>query len=193
LKGGFWTYTLATFPVTGLVAESTILRANWDKPLLLVDIDGVISIYGFETSERPPGSFLVADGIPHYISANASVALQELAENFELVWCTGWEEKANEYLPHALGLPAALPYLTFAVATQPGVNTAGHWKLGAIDEFAGNSRALAWIDDDHRDCETWAAGRSAPTLLVTTEPSVGVTEEHVEQLQAWAAGLPNGV
>ena len=29
--------------------------------------------------------------------------LQALAGDFELAWCTGWEEKANEYLPAVLG------------------------------------------------------------------------------------------
>jgi hypothetical protein len=155
----------------------------------MVDVDGVISIYGFETATRPPGSFLVADGIPHYISANAGVALQELAKKFELVWCTGWEEKANEYLPHALGLGGPLPHLTFAVHTEPGLNTAGHWKLRAIDRYAGPNRALAWIDDDHRDCEDWAASRRGPTLLLTTEPATGITQDHVSHLNDWASGL----
>jgi hypothetical protein len=62
-----------------------------------------------------------------------------------------------------------------------------HWKLAGIDAFAGPSRPLAWIDDAHDDdCRAWAAARAAPTLLVTTDPAVGLTAEHGETLRAWA-------
>ena len=101
------------------------------------------------------------------------------------MWCTGWEEKANDYLPHALGLPAPLPYLSFADAVP---QVAGHWKLAAIDAYAGRSRPVAWIDDAHDErCRQWAAGRSAPTLLISTDPATGLTAEHVDQLLDWAA------
>jgi hypothetical protein len=113
-----------------------------------------------------------------------------LADAFEPVWCTGWEEKANEYLPHALGLDGPWPYLSFAQAAGPGVSTQGHWKLDAIDAYCG-IRPLAWIDDAHGEaCEAWAAARTAPTLLVTTEPAVGLTDRQVTDLLAWAAGTP---
>src|SRR3712207_7137310 len=48
-------------------------------------------------------------------------------------------------------------------------------------------RSLAWVDDalDHR-CETWAAERPGPTLLVPTDPAVGLDDAHVEELLAWA-------
>jgi len=160
--------------------------ANSDKPLLLVDVDGVISLFGFDLDERPLGSFATVDGVGHYLSAAAGEHLRRLAAGFELIWCTGWEEKANEYLPGALGLPGTFPHLTFAAA--PGAS-ARHWKLDAIERHAGPHRPLAWIDDDHATCETWAAQRPGPTLLVTTTPTAGITAEHVELLLAWARSL----
>ena len=35
----------------------------WPKPLLLVDVDGVISLYGFPPDQRPNGRFALVDGI----------------------------------------------------------------------------------------------------------------------------------
>ena len=35
----------------------------------------------------------------------------------------------------------------------------------------------------------WARERSAPTLLVTTDPAIGLTAVDVERLQDWAKGL----
>lgn len=156
------------------------------KPLLLVDVDGVISLFGFDPHARPAGRFEMVDGIAHFLSATAGEHLRLLADRFEPVWCTGWEEKANEYLPHALGLAGSWPHLSFERAVG---RTRAHWKLDAIDAYSGE-QPLAWIDDAHGEaCEAWASARPAPTLLVTTQPAVGMTEREVERLIAWAVAL----
>src|SRR5581483_11180386 len=153
-----------------------------DKPLLFVDVDGVISLYGFDPAQPPEGRFEMVDGIAHFISATAGEHLRALSEEFELVWCTGWEEKANDYLPGALGLPAPLAHLTFG---EDGL----HWKVAAIERYAGPDRPLAWIDDDQdAACQAWARARSAPTLLVSTDSATGITDEHVARLIEWATG-----
>lgn len=153
-----------------------------DKPLLLVDIDGVISLWGFLPAQAPEGAWCTVDGILHFLSAGAAGHLRTLAERFDLVWCSGWEEKANEYLPHAIGL-GPLPHITFD--TAPGEPT-DHWKLQGIDAHA-LGRPLAWVDDAHdASCHAWAHRRGAPTLLVATDPAVGLTAAHVEELMAWA-------
>ena len=154
------------------------------KPLLLVDVDGVISLFGFDPARPPGGRFEMVDGIAHFLSATAGGHLRELAGEFELAWCTGWEEKANEYLPFALGLAGPLPLVVFDPCERP---IGAHWKLVGIDAYVDPRRPVAWIDDAHDErCLAWAAERAAPTLLVTTDPAVGLTEGHVEELLAWA-------
>jgi hypothetical protein len=156
--------------------------------MLLLDVDGVISLFGFDHDRPPPGRYVLVDGIMHFLSTTAQALVAELAEPFELVWCTGWEEKADEHLPAQLGLPRGLAHLTFAVADAGAAPR--HWKLEAIDAFAGPRRPLAWIDDAHDDsCRQWAADRSGPTLLVVTEPAVGITDTHVRALRQWAASF----
>ena len=162
------------------------MPANSHIPLLLVDVDGVISLFGFSLDERPSGRFLSVDGIPHYLSSEAGEHLRLLAEHYELVWCTGWEERANEYLVRELSLPGSLPHLTFE---GPAGRTDRHWKLDAIEAHAGPHRPVAWIDDDHEGCQHWAAERPGPTLLVTSRPHEGMTAAHVELLLEWAADL----
>jgi hypothetical protein len=174
-----------------------------ERPLLMVDIDGVVSLFGFPPHAPPAGSFHSIDGIPHFLSADAATHLPALAEIFELVWCSGWEERANEHLPSLLRLPAELPFLRFDAAVRASSrvsppsseetgSTRGHWKLDSIDAFAG-ARPLAWIDDClDAPCREWAAARAArvaPTLLVQTEAAVGVTDEHVRELRDWAGRL----
>jgi hypothetical protein len=151
----------------------------------MVDIDGVISLFGFDASTRPAGSFQSIDGIPHFLSSKAAEHLLALAPIFELVWASGWEEKANEHLPHLLGLPA-LPHLSFERSVR---RANAHWKLKAIDGYAGG-RPLAWIDDAFDEtCHVWAAAREAPTLLVETLPAYGLTQSQVELLERWARAL----
>lgn len=158
-----------------------------DRPLLLVDVDGVISLFGFDREQPPGGHWQMVDGIAHFLSGTAGAHLRRLSEAYELAWCTGWEERANEYLPLALGLDRELPHLSLADA-MPEVE--GHWKLRAIDSYAGADRALAWIDDAHESrCRAWAQERRGPTLLVTTDPATGLTEAHVARLLDWASAL----
>ncbi len=156
------------------------------KPILAVDVDGVISLFGFEeTPDRSLAKFELVDGMVHCISLVAGDRLLRLGEHFELVWATGWEDKANDYLPNLLGLPE-LPHISFDGAARFG---SAHWKLGPLDEYAAG-RAVAWIDDNFNDeCYEWAEARAEPTLLVPTEPHLGIEEAHVTALEAWAADL----
>jgi len=160
------------------------------SPLLLLDIDGVISLFGFDYDRPPAGRFALVDGIPHFLSADAAELVGGLQGHFDLVWCSGWEEKADEFLPLALGLPAGLPHLTFGDAPAPAGGRARHWKLAAIDAYAGPRRALAWIDDAFDEtCHAWARGRSGPTNLVATDPAVGLTPAQADGLRAWAVAV----
>ena len=53
-----------------------------DRPLVLIDIDGVISLFGFDTAQPPPGRFLLVDGIPHFLSSGAAELLGGLHRRF---------------------------------------------------------------------------------------------------------------
>jgi hypothetical protein len=151
-------------------------------PLLLIDVDGVISLFGFDQTEPPAGRLTFVDGLPHYISEAAGARLARLHATFECVWCTGWEERADEHLPFLLDLPSGWRHLSC-----PEEPAAAHWKLSAIEAYAGPERAVAWIDDSHDGaCEAWAAQRPGKTLLIGTNPAVGITDEHVETLLSWA-------
>jgi hypothetical protein len=170
------------------------------RPLLMVDIDGVISLFGGwgggawgihggavqDGARTAEGAFHSIEGSPHFLSSAAAAHLLELSAVFELVWASGWEERANEHLPHLLGLPPALPFLRFS--RNVGRANA-HWKLDAIDAYA-RDRPLAWIDDAfNAACHGWAQARAAPTLLVQTVPQVGLTEREASQLARWASDL----
>jgi hypothetical protein len=156
------------------------------RPLLAIDVDGVISLFGFdEPPARDVARFELIDGMVHCISLSAGERLARLGEFYEMIWATGWEDKANDYLPNVLGVPE-LPVLSFEGAARFG---SAHWKLGPLDEYS-EGRAVAWIDDSFDDsCYEWARERGTPTLLVPTESAIGLEEAHTEALISWAKSL----
>jgi hypothetical protein len=157
---------------------------NSDRPVLAVDVDGVISLFGFDKPLEQTGvHYHLIDGMAHCISDRAGPELLRLADTFELVWATGWEHRANDQLPLILGLPGELPCLTFDGRARFGT---AHWKLDALGEYALN-RPLAWLDDSlDESCHLWAAQRSAPTLLAPTHSHIGLTPAHTDALLSWA-------
>jgi hypothetical protein len=157
------------------------------RPLLLLDVDGVLN--PFAALGCPEGFqehvFVPLDD-PVWLSAAHGEWLTGLADSFELIWATAWEERANITIGPALNLPI-LPVITFLwESTGPDVPIG---KLPAVSAYVGD-RAAAWIDDVHPpEAHTWASTRSAPTLLVTTDPASGLTPAMVDQLRAWSASL----
>jgi hypothetical protein len=155
------------------------------KPVLAVDIDGVISLFGFEGSPRVEGAEMeLIDGALHCISKPAGDQLRRLAEHFDPVWATGWES-GGERISQLLDLPQ-WPGLSFKGAARFG---SADWKLEPLERYA-RGRPLAWIDDSlDQACYEWARTRSEPTLLVEAEPELGLQEVQTEALLGWARSL----
>lgn len=164
------------------------MTARADRPLLLVDVDGVLALFNLDGGE-PAGTWHLIEGFAYYLVGDAPGLLHAAAEHFELVWCTGWEDRANDHLPRLAGTPGPLPVIKFA--RNPGRANA-HWKLDEIDAYAAD-RPVAWIDDAvDEQCERWAAERTArgiPTLIIRTEPHRGMLREHLDALIAFASDL----
>jgi hypothetical protein len=158
-------------------------------PILAVDVDGVISLFGFEEPpDQAPCRFQLIDGMAHCISHEAGGRLRRLIPYYEMVWATGWEDRANDHLLGLLGLQP-MPVIRFGGDARFG---SAHWKLGPIAAYAAGRR-LAWIDDSLDDeCHAWARARPEPTLLVPTDPTTGLEERQVELLIEWAAGPEGG-
>jgi len=78
---------------------------------------------------------------------------------------------------------AAIAAALFWLASRPPI------RIGET-QFNIGERAIAWVDDNFDEsCYEWAERRTWPTLLVPTEPQLGLEEGHVEALAAWATSL----
>ena len=158
------------------------------RPLLLVDVDGVVCPYAGELAD--PG----AEGIERATVGYSSVwlargvadRLQLLTRSFQLVWCTAWEDDAATFLGPHLRLPE-LPVIHF---DEP-IGDDGHWKWPSIEAYVGD-RPFAWLDDELRRVDfARAKRRSSPTLLVRVEGTHGLADAHVEQLGQWSREISN--
>ena len=116
----------------------------------------------------------------HCISLAAGERLLRLAEHFELVWATGWEEKANDYLP-LLGLPE----LPSSPSTAPPASARPTGSSARSTSTRGPG--VAWIDDSFDEsCYEWARRGPPPPCWSRPNPHLGIEEAHTEALIAWA-------
>jgi hypothetical protein len=160
------------------------LRNSDPRPLLLVDVDGVLNPW--HAIDCPPGfreySFFPGERV--LLSEGHGDLLRELASSFELVWATAWEHRANRLICPVIALPE-LPVIEFPVTGPDYVFR----KLPAVIDSVGD-RPCAWIDDEHHPAHyRWARERGVPTLIVDIDPAEGLTARVAKQLAEWAAAL----
>lgn len=156
------------------------------KPLLLLDVDGVLNAMG--PGDGGEMHTIQVDGFPFRYSIDTGDRLRKLAETFQLIWATAWEDDANKFLC-PLWQMDDLPVIKFAVRYDAGMT----WKLRNVQEFVKN-QPCAWIDDDfHSDAYIWAEIRGEeeeiPTKLVHTNPAFGLTTDMVFNLLLWGSQL----
>lgn len=155
-----------------------------ERPLLLLDVDGVLNPYAAPGCPAGYDEFAFFPGEePVRLCEEHAKWLADLAGCFELAWATGWGHNANRLLAPFLGLPE-LPVVRF-----PPIPFQAHEKVPAIDRFTG-ARPAVWIDDALTpEAYAWAGDRTAPTLLIAADPAEGLVRPMIDDALRWAAAL----
>jgi len=167
------------------------------KPLLLVDVDGVLNVFGFGIEGYPSGAInpapefekvFAAQGYTISFPLGLTGRMAKLNEAFECVWATIWEDQANKLIAPELGVGYEWPVIKFQ-----GWGRQYTWKLPDVREWCeenARGRRVAWVDDDlHSDAEEWAEERDRagePTVLVSTNYQKGLTDRLTLELLEWA-------
>lgn len=138
------------------------------RPLLLLDVDGVLLREGSGEDELSPTMLR---------------RLALLAQRFDLAWATSWESSANTLLRgsgHASW--PVVPVVSGAGNDPDGYDSA---RVVPILEFVGD-QPFAWVDDQvgRRDAATLAAERDC--LVLRPNPRRGLDDDHVDRLLGWA-------
>ncbi|GAA4533123.1 MULTISPECIES: HAD domain-containing protein [Nonomuraea] len=158
------------------------------KPLLLLDVDGVLNPTG-----RPSPDFrryrctIGSTVYTVHLNQRHGTRLMELAleTGSELVWATTWEQHANEWIAPRLGLPP-LPVIEMA----PGENGSRHgemFKTRHVAEYVGD-RPFVWFDDQvYQEDEDYLRARQGlgEFLLVHVPGRVGLTSRHLAAAREW--------
>ncbi|MEY3034427.1 MAG: hypothetical protein RLZ86_1049 [Actinomycetota bacterium] len=130
-----------------MTLDRTTCNRNDNRPLVLLDVDGVINDLGALRggSNQPFHDVVTSHGyrvfVPHYMPALVSW----LCSVAEVHWCTTWRERANDEIAAHLGIPA-LPVV------DDGTNDRHTgWKAAAARELASSAlaegRRVLWIED----------------------------------------------
>ena len=154
-------------------------------PLLLVDIDGVLSPYGAESCPEGYEEYHLFpnDPDPHRLCPAHGRWLTELTEYFEVVWASAWGVVAHEILGPILGVRE------FPFVPMPDIPFLPAEKVAAVVAYAG-SRAVVWLDDAFGpEAFNWAARRAEATLLVPIDPAIGMLRSHIDEALAWRRAL----
>jgi hypothetical protein len=163
------------------------LNASDSRPVLLVDVDGVLNPW---LAEGCPDGYHEYDFFPGervLLSPGHGELLTSLTPAYELVWATAWEHRANRLICPVLAMPE-LPVIEFPLSGRDLLFR----KLPAVIDTVGE-RPCAWIDDAHQpDHYEWAQRRTTPTLIIDIDPAVGLTPDVVAVLADWAVGLAEG-
>ncbi|MFE4536059.1 hypothetical protein ACFRKB_13410 [Streptomyces scopuliridis] len=173
-------------------------RDSRTKPLLLIDVDGPLNPYLALAAEPPPEGYARHwtrpsgwpgdQPLPVLLNPEHGVELRALADRYELVWATTWEDDANEWIGPVLGLPE-LPYVEWTVP-EPRAPLGTLWKTPYVLEYAAG-RPFAWVDDEITSYDrAWTDQRHhAAALLMRIDPGVGLTRTDFDTLAEWAAAL----
>ena len=186
------------------------------KPVLLVDVDGVINAMpSFGTPAASKFNLTIAEGYRIHLHPEIERMFKVLSQHFELVWGTAWTTRANTEILPLIGGGDPWPVVdVFALGDKRndpwrivhGNRFSGEtlrtvsWKLEAVDEHVSQEfadRPVAWIDDDlGQDVDEWADDRAKasgqPVWIERTDPAKGITWQSVTNLVAFAREVCEG-
>jgi hypothetical protein len=154
-----------------------------ERPVLLIDIDGVLNVFGVAGCPEGYSEFelFADDDEPARLCVLHGEWLRELSSQFDLAWASGWGFDAHRVLGPILGLEE------FLFVPMPVIPFPPAGKVPAIAAFVGE-RSTAWLDDVVTpEARAGACERPAPTLLI--EVRNGLERRHVDELMTWRAQL----
>lgn len=183
------------------------------KPVLFIDVDGVINIFppaykgkSFENGKhlkywgewKKQEFSIVKDGktetYPFIHSPEMFEQILSLQGRVELVWLTTWQDYTEELLPNLLGMPSLrLPYLLHEEGRDDHLTNTREkwWKVEALGKYIdANPRPFLWFDDMYSkelrsQVKDIAKRNEVPGDLIRANDVLGITKKMIEQVKSF--------
>ncbi len=184
------------------------------RPLVLLDVDGVLNALGPADGAWPDWEVGAASALgrdwPIRWSPSVVSAVRSWRDTADVQWLTTWGAEANGSLRQVLGLPElpvagtadepppATPPPSGAASALAAVTPAAPaptgrwWKFDVVRRLvtADPLRPLVWLDDDLvavDEIRAWTRAR-ARCLLIAPEPRRGLVQPHLDAVRRFLTG-----
>lgn len=164
-------------------------------PVLLLDVDGVLSPYS--STFATWGDWVQPEGVKMRLPLSRTMGTALLETGCAIEWLTTWGEEANRLIAPHLGWPAKRVWRRLEVPGGVTVSVDGPngwWKWRWAQVRSASGEPLIWVDDEiaRRRLEDprideWLDGLEQPILLVSCDPYVGLTEADILEITEFVA------
>lgn len=169
----------------------TIKAVQQPHVIALLDVDGVLSPYGTANSAFDDWADPTHADVPISLSKTMANGLWDTGISIE--WLTSWGDGANRIIGRHFNWP---DLVVWGRTQTPGgfrINAEhqlGWWKWRWAALRSRSGEPFVWIDDelDERRAgdgriDQWSAGLRQPHLLISPQPSIGLTPDHIDQIR----------
>jgi hypothetical protein len=113
---------------------------------------------------------------------NHGAWMRDLETKGKFVWASSWGDDSNALIKWFHLDSLHYPYIPL----QMNDNHEGTWKLASVKDWVENQipadEKVVWVDDEvENDAVLWVDSRPN-TLLVRTDPAVGLTEQQYQRI-----------
>jgi hypothetical protein len=167
------------------------------KPIMLLDVDGPLNPYaakptrrpeGFETHRTYPRGWETGKGLRVWLNPSHGPKLMDCG--YDIVWCTAWEDEANEWIGPHIGLPE-LPAIEWG-PHETYLDKKLHWKTHQIATYMQENHPgvpFIWVDDEatKKDEEYLETKLDIPLKVCIIDPKTGLEDKDFDKMTEWAA------
>lgn len=170
--------TEAVDPIEGKTEGADLVEHCTNKPIILLDVDGVINMFGINKLSWSDRKTTKVDDRTIQYSPTVVEKINSWNTVAEVRWLTWWDEKAPTMLAPALKLDK------FPLARDPALDWSKLQTAESIAREVGRDHLMIWIDDE---LSVWTAHDRIKrdifccrknTVLVS--PKDGLRPEHLD-------------